>query len=127
MAGWHARLCKNSRDTQQAGPALPCLFCASLRAPYSTRGSEQAVERVLPQETGSQKRMITVAIITSFMECLGDARHCLLSTSLVSIHLTFTTTLQSTAVVSILWVRKLKHKEVEKLAPGHTAIKLVRI
>ena len=94
MAGWHARLCENSRGTQQAGPALPYLLCASLRAPYSTRASEQAVERVLPQETGSQKRMIMVAIITSFIECLGNARHCsYLLILTVSIHFTFTTTL----------------------------------
>lgn len=72
--------CQDLREQQRytpTGPALPYLLSAFLRAPYSTRGSEQAVGRVLAWETGSWERTIVmIAIVTCFFEHLGHAKHC---------------------------------------------------
>lgn len=77
MAGWQARFCENNRDPHLAGPCLPHLHCASLRAPYLARSSEQAVERVLGQDMGSEERkMILVTVPTNFTELLLNARRC---------------------------------------------------
>lgn len=104
-----------------AGPSLPYLLCTSLRLLYSAGDAEQAVERVLQQETSSQKNDNGNNKPTSLS--IYPMPSVVLSTLVVSPHLISTTILKSSIIISILCVMKLRHREVKGLAPGHTAIK----
>lgn len=120
MAGQCTDFVKTA-SAHPTGPSLPYLLCTSLRVPYSVGGSEQAVERVLQQETSSQKNDNSNNKPTLFS--IYPMPSVVLSTLLVSTHLIFTTILKSSIIISILCIMKLRHREVKGLAPGHTAIK----
>lgn len=68
---------KTTEIHTQLGPVFLTCSATSLTAPYLTRSSEQAVKRVVGQETGSQERkMILVTVTTNFTELLLNARDC---------------------------------------------------